>query len=230
MNARPGRIDTSQANAMFREIGRKVRVPPEEIMLYEIGKILEAWLRLVPAASVGKIRASYDEAIFSAQPAGLYTPKSGREGVKLTKHGFVKYFLMNRYPDALWNDMSERRKASLLRKLGARGLAKQSVWQIAVERLGLKISAPGYVAGALASTGKRYPENTSVRLERRTGRLQISFTNSQPTINQERVGGRRALQQAIDNRVRYFMTNIARGVFDDVKNIAKRYPGMRVGV
>lgn len=228
MNARPGRVDTSKINSMFREIARKVRVPPEEIMIYEVGKILEAWLRFIPAADASKIRLSYEEAVFSAQPASLYTPKSGRAGVKLTKRGFVRYFLLNHYPDALWNAMSGRRKASLLRRLGARGLAKQSVLQIA-DRLGIKISAPGYVATALASTGKRYPENTAVRLQRRTGLLQISFENSQPTINQERVGGRRALQRAIDGRVKYFMTNMARGVFDDVKNIAKRYPGMKVG-
>jgi hypothetical protein len=228
MNARPGRVDTSRINSMFREIARKVRVPPEEIMVYEIGKILQMWLSLVPAADVNKLRLSYEEAIFSAQPATLYTPKSGRARVKLTKRGFVTYFLLNRYPDELWNAMSERRKASLLRRIAARGLAKQSVLQIA-DRLGVSISAPGYVRTALASTGKRYPENTSVQLRRRTGLLQITFENSQPTINQERVGGRAALQKAINGRVDYFLNNVARGVFDDVKNIAIRYPGMRVG-
>jgi hypothetical protein len=218
-------VDTSKFNAMVREIARKAGVPNEEVLTHEVGKILEKTITNTKAATVSSIRATSEKSQFSMQPESLYSPKGGRAGVNVTKNGFIAYFLRNRYPDNLWALMSARRKVSLAAKLKARGLARKS-WLDIANRLGLSINYPGYVASAVPSSGKEHPENTRVRLARQNGKLQIAFQNSQPTVN--RIGGSRALQAAIDGRYKFFITQMAKGTFDDIAKIAKKYPGIRI--
>lgn len=219
------RVDTSSFNAMIGEIARKGNVTEEEVLVSEVGKILEATIRNTKTASVTSIRATSENSEFSMQPESLYTPKSGREGVNVTKGGFIAYYLRNRYPNALWAAMSARRKTSLIAKLKARGLARKS-WLDIARKLGLRIQFPGYVANAVASTGKEYPQNTRVSFQRRTGKLQINFENSQPTVN--KIGGGQALQRAVDGRYKFFLRNLALGTFDSVAKIARQYPGIKV--
>lgn len=220
------RVDTSKFNAMVREIARKASVPEEEVLSNEVARILEATIKHTPSATVASIRGTSENANFSMQPETLYAPKRGRAGVKITKGGFIAYYLHNRYPDALWSQMSARRKVSLAAKLRARGLARKS-WLDIARKLGLRINFPGYVSSAVASTGREYPQNVSVRLRRQQGKLQIGFTNAQPTVN--KIGGSRALQRAIDGRYKYFMRQMGLGTFDELAKIAKKYPGIRIG-
>lgn len=220
-------IDTSKFNAMIRELSRKAEVPDDQVLVHEIGKVLEATIANTPALKVSKLRARTEAALFSAQPASLYSPKRGRRGVSLTKNGFIPYYLRNRYPDALWNAIAARRTASLRRALKARGLAKKSWWEIA-KALGLTIAVPGYVTSAIPSTGRTYQGNTKVSVARASAKLQIKIENAQPTVNLPTVGGTRALQRAIDGRTKFFIQNIGRGVFNDLEKIAKKYPGMKV--
>lgn len=219
------KVDTTRFNQMVREIARRAGTPDEEVLEHEVGKVLEQTIRNTKAASVSSIRATSEKADFSMQPQDLYTPKNGRVGVNVTQGGFIAYYLRNRYPDSLWASMSARRKASLVAKLKARGLARKS-WLDIANKLGLKINYPGYVASAVASNGKDYPQNTRVRLAKQNGKLQIEFQNSQPTVN--RIGGSRALQAAVNGRYKFFLTLMAKGTFKKVAEIAKAYPGMRV--
>lgn len=210
---------------MVREIARRARVPDEEVLTHEVGKILEATIKNTRTATVSSIRNTSQNANFSMQPEGLYTPKSGRAGVKLTQRGFIPYYLRNRYPDVLWGLILDRRKASLIQKLQARGLSRKS-WLDIANKLRLTISFPGYVATAKARTGRDYPEDTRVRLQLQNGKLQIAFQNAQPTVN--RIGGSRALQAAVNGRYKFFVQNVARGEFESVAKIAKRYPSMKI--
>lgn len=219
------RVDTRMFNVMTREIARSAGVPAEEVLANEVRKVLEATLKFTPTASVSSIRKNSENASFSMQPQTLYTPKRPRSGVTITQNGFIAYYLANRYPADLWARMSARRKQSLLSKLRARGLARRSWLEIA-NKLGLKISYPGYVGSAVASTGKTYPENTRVRLQRQTGRLQIVIENSQPTVN--RIGGSAALQRAINGRYKYFLRQMELGTFKALSKIARKYPGIKV--
>lgn len=219
------RIDTSKFNAMIQEIARKGNVTEEEVLVSEVEKILEATLRNTKTSTVASIRATSENSDFSMQPESLYTPKRGRKGVNVTKGGFIAYYLRNRYPESLWAAMSARRKTSLIAKLKARGLARKS-WLDIAQKLGLRIKFPGYVATAIASTGKEYPQNTRVSFQRRTGKLQIAFENSQPTVN--KIGGGQALQRAVDGRYKFFIQNLARGTFESVAKIARAYPGIKV--
>lgn len=219
------KVDTRTFIQMTRELAAKAGVPDETAMVAEVGKVLEGWVRNTPAATKQSIALRFKNATFSMQPAGMYSPKSGRSGVNVTKSGFIPYYLRNRYPDALWAAMTERRSKSFFAKLAAIGLAKGSIVKIA-RQLGLTIKAPSYARKAIASTGKQYPENTSIKIERGKFRLQISFFNSQPTINS--IGGARGLQVAIDGRVKAFLYAIGKGTFSSAAKIAAKYPGIKI--
>lgn len=218
-------VDTSKFNAMVREIARRAAVPEEEVLTNEVGKVLEQTIKNTPSATVSSIRSSSENAEFSMQSQEMYTPRTPRAGVNVSQRGFIAYYLRNRYPDALWSLMSARRKASLAARLKARGLARRS-WLDIAKKLGLSISFAGYIATAIPRTGKEHPENTRVQLQRQTGKLQISFQNSQPTVN--RIGGSAALQAAINGRYKFFLTQMAKGTFNDIAKIAKKYPGMTI--
>lgn len=209
---------------MVRELSRKADVPDDEVLVHEVGKVIEAAAEFTPALQVSKLKARREAALFSSQPASLYSPKRSRRGVKITKNGFIAYYLRNRYPNALWSAIAARRKASLARAIKARGLAKKSWWEIA-NALGITITVPSYVTKAVASTGRDYAGNVAVKLFRTKGKLGITITNSQPTVNA--IGGARALQRAIDGRTKFFIQNVAHGVFKDVAQIARKYPGMK---
>ena len=224
------RVDTSEFSAMCRQLSQISAASQQKILDAEVAKVLEAAVRHTPAAKVSAMRARQEQARYSAQPASLYTPRSPsgrrhRAGVKPTKRGFIRYHLANRYPAELWKKIVTRRKASLARKIRARGLARRS-WLMIADALGLKIAVPSYVKGAVATTGKNYATNVSVGRRRSVAGVGITIVNSQPTVNLPNVGGAAALQKAINGRVNYFAQNLKRGVFRSAQRIAKAYPGV----
>lgn len=218
-------INTRAFVAMTRELAKKAQVTPDEALISEIGKVLEGAIRNTRSASKARIRLRFKTAEFSMQPSNLYSPKNGRAGVKISKNGFIPYFLRNRYPDSLWAGIVARRDASFNTKIGAIGLAKKS-WLNIARKLHLGVKAPAYVSKAVASTGKEYPENTSVKIERKTGKIGVTIFNSQPTVNA--IGGERALQQAVDGRTKAFLYALGKGTFDSLAKIAKKYPGIKI--
>lgn len=219
------KVDTRAFRQMCRELAAKAKVPDETVLVAEVGKVLEGAARNTKAGSKAKIASRFKNATFSMQPSDMYSPKSGRTGVNVSANGFIPYYLRNRYPDNLWALMSARRNASFAAAIAAIGLSKRSWFEIA-KRLGLTISVPAYAKKAVASTGKDYPENISIKIERGNGKLQISFFNSQPTVN--KIGGARALQVAIDGRVKGFLVSLSKGTFTSAAKIAAKYPGIRI--
>lgn len=120
----------------------------------------------------------------------------------------------------------EKQRIFLLKKQ-ARGLAKQGFWLIG-KLLGFVPKAPGYVSQAKPSDGQRY-DNTTVRRRSVLGFYSVFVETRQPTLQIPFVGGVRRFQRAINGRVRYFKESLKRGVFNSVKAIGKRYPGVKVG-
>lgn len=224
------KVDTTRFNEMCRMLARHSAAPYAEVVRAEVGRVLERSLQLTPVAKAQSMIDKWATAIFSAQPESLYTPQT-REGLAVRararrQNGKLLYFLFNRYPDALYSGIQNRRLDSLKKRIAAIGLAKQS-WLRIAQLLGLTIKAPGWVDRASAY-GREHPENFQVRQKVSTSEVVIGFTNSQPTVNIPQVGGTRALAAAIAGRVKYFETNIAKHVFADVARIAKRYPGITV--
>jgi hypothetical protein len=217
------KVDTSQYGAMCRELAKACDVPPEEALTKETGKVLEQAVKNTKAADTSKIKSRFDQAKFSLQPAGLYSPRR-----KARRHprrgGKILYNLSYRYPNSLWGAIQTARRADLQRILKARGLAKRSWYEIA-EKLGIKIEVPGYVKNAIASTGRTYEDVIGEKIHEAAS-ARIHIENSQPTVNL--IGGEEALQKAIDGRVSFFLNNLQRDVFQHLEQIVRKYPGIRL--
>ena len=216
------RVDTTKFNAMLARLSKLSGASYEKVIKAETGKVLEAAIKFTPALQIQKVRSRYDNATFTTQRATIYSPKHPRAG----RSGNLKYFLGNRYPNALWSAISKRRKERLLKILAARGLSKRGWYKIA-QALGIQIAVPGYVTKATPSTGREYDDVSAKTVTTKRG-AGVTIINAQPTANLDRVGGVRALKRAIDGRVKYFQENVRREVFNDIKQIARAYPGMKV--
>ncbi len=226
----PLKIDTSAFDQCVREIARYTGVSQQQVTDAEFGKVIEAAIKYTPAAAVSDLRDSSEHSEFTCQPETLYEPVSrngqrSRQKARRSKKGKLFYSLENHYPDALWAKIVTARKASLTRKLRARGLAKQS-WQRIARVLGIDTKVPGYVAKATPSRGPAHPENASASRIIASGRYGIHASNSYPLIDLPTVRGRQALQRAINGRVKFFQKNLQHGVFWDLKKIAQKYPGI----
>lgn len=214
-------VDTRQFTQMCRSLAREVGKPLPKVQRAEVGKVLEKAASYTRSASVAKIRARYADFV----PMGMdaYSPQRSRRAGNL-KGGNLVYYMGNHYPAALWSRLKARQAQLIARKRMARGLAKRS-WLELANQLGVQINVPGYVAAAVPSTGQQY-QNTEVKEETGAGKSVITIINSQPTVIA--IGGRRALQAAIDGRTKFYYDNMKRGVFNSIKDVARAYPGLRI--
>lgn len=208
---------------MCRELAQRCDVPPDEVLREEAGHVFSETIKKTHAARKEDIERSSRMATHTLQPTTLYSPRSVAR--RHLRSGRVLYKLSWRYPDALWGAIQEARARDLHRRIAARGLAKQS-WLKIGEMLGLAVEAPAYVKKAVARTRRDYPQDERVRVLRGNGFIGYEFENSQPTVNA--IHGERQLQEAIDGRVRYFLNNVSRDVFDSLAAIAKKYPGIEI--
>lgn len=219
------KVETRFFTTMCGTLSRTLAQKYEDVLQAEVGKVLEKALSDTPSAKAERLKREYANSKFTEQPPSLYTPKYGRKHVRLTKRGKILYNLSyNYHSDELWNRITQRRLANLAKKLGARGLAKKS-WLKIAQALGLSVKAPGYVDNATPVTGRQY-DDTSARKQNTSDGINITLTNAQPTINT--IGGARILQAAIDGRVKFFLQNMKRRVFEDVAKTAAKYPGIKV--
>jgi hypothetical protein len=214
--------------ALARVTGKSI----EQVVKSEMSTLLEATMNNTRAATATGIRKRHEAKKFVALPANAYAPTTltglkSRANAKIDTHGNLLYFLGNNYPPALWNLIDRKRKLDLEKELHARGLAKKS-WLYVARALGVPVSAPGFVQRAIPTTGREYPQNIAARKLIDQNKIVVSFRNAQPTVNTEQAGGRRALQTAINGRVKFFLQNTIKGVFNSMQEIAKKYPGLKL--
>lgn len=226
-------VDTSGFEAACLALAKVTGKSMESVVTSELGRVLDQTISYTPSASKAKIDARFEAARFTAQPPDLYTPRT-KVGLKRRSQahlykGKLRYNLVeNRYPDPLWQSIKVEREKSRKRKYGAIGLARKSWWDIA-QRLGLPVSR-NRVAKAIATTGKEYPQDISVSKSVQETEIAVAFINAQPTVNLPSVNGRRALQSAINNRVKAFLANLHLGVFKSMEQIAHQYPGLKLNL
>ncbi len=151
-------------------------------------------------------------------------PKKPFKGV-LTKGGFKRYYYLNRYPAAVWAEISRQRKESLESTIRFRGLSKQS-WYVVARILGLDPDAPDYVR----SMRVEHPENFHAQRVNNGGDYRLRFSNAQPTVNnpRTRAAGANRLRRAIAGRVKFFEKNLKLGVFNSLAGVARAYPGLKI--
>jgi hypothetical protein len=187
----------------FDEIARTAGVTYEEVVKSETQKILEAASKYTVAAKVK-----------------LITENAKTKPVR-TLNG-KRYYMKNRYPDALWAALQSQITTSIKRRQDARGLSKKSWLQIA-EKLGFDISVPGYVAAA-TTRGGDYPENAQARENREGSDFSITLSNAR-TYSSSIYD---AIRKAMNGREKFFKENMKAGVFKNIANIAAKYPGLNL--
>lgn len=121
-------------------------------------------------------------------------------------------------------DRKKISKEDMMEKLRRRGLAKQS-WVALAQQLGLPIKAPTYVTKAQVNKSS-YPQKVQSSQTGKRGTFVIQITNSM--ISMIAANGKGALAKAINGRTSYFKTGVKKGVFNDWKTIAAKYPGLKV--
>jgi hypothetical protein len=177
---------------------------------YEVAKIIEAALSRTDAATAASIRRSQD-ARGPWMTADLWRGKK-------------KYFLENRYSDVVWGKIQQRLAETLRRKIAARGFAKQSWLNLAL-LLGFTIRAPGYVAKATVPNVNNM-QNVDVKRTTRSDSYELYIEDRSPLL--QWANGRQAFFSAIAGREKFLRTNLAKGVFNDLAQVAKKYPGLVV--
>ena len=162
-----------------------------------------------------------------------------------SKTGEKKFYVMNRGPRKNWGDRYSRylaeeqdRQADLALELSqylpkvmkARGLTKQSWWQIG-QALGIEVpGVPSYVRNALATDSQAHVNGTGTRTESEES-LVYRIENMMPTLinprkPEEGLMGMGILQRAFDSREKAIMIGIEKGIFDDLEKAVKRFPGL----
>lgn len=206
-------IDTRNFNAAVRELKKLSGVSFRSVIRSEVEAVLSRAIKKTKAASATKIRYHYTN------------EKRANGKPRMLELNGKTYSLDRHYPDALWHQIVAFEQARMKEALRRRGLAKQS-WLVMARRLGLSPrDVPGYVESASVN-GEPYNQRVEASEKADGPRYGIEITNGMLVVS--KIGGRGALQSAINGRVGYFHRNVRLGVFSKVASMAKAYPGMSI--
>jgi hypothetical protein len=134
-----------------------------------------------------------------------------------------KYKLDYRYPDRVWRDLQAQEQESIKKRVASIGWGAKAWFELA-NAIGLTI-APGIAATAV-EPGKDARTYVSSAEEQTDSTYKLSVSNSSRLQNW--IGGRTAFFSAIAGRVGFFNQNLKHGVFNDMKQVAAKYPGIEV--
>lgn len=214
------RVESQKTVSFLKELEQKLNgtVTLKRVTDYEAAKVLQKAVALTGKADVLKMQSKVGRmrAIrVQGRWVGLYNKKTGQ---------------YNRLPNRVWAQVTAQKRILFHRLKIAIGLSKQSWWNMA-KKLGYDIEVPGYVTTALPSSGRQNNPNDWVSVKRNVGRngsYELELWNRMSKIDVPAVNGRRAIFAAIAGRISYFKQNMKRGVFDDAKAVAAKYPGIEV--
>lgn len=181
----------------------------QEIVKNEVRSILQKTLQGTTIATKASIYESQKNTEFTRYPAGGADAKL--------------YDLRRRYPDALWAKIQAQMAERLAVKVAAIGWARKS-WLALANACGLSIDA-GSAAGAEVK-GHNAAENVKATEDISTDNYVLTVQNDSPLMRW--TGGAQAFFGAIAGRTNFFKQNLAHGVFNDLKQVAKKYPGIDV--
>lgn len=207
-------LEVGKFNAAMREMGEKLAdvTTMKQILEFEVGRIIERALALTDSATVASIRKSH--AADPWKPWRTYNIDGARRKVNMNW----------RMPNRIWGQILAQQKAHLQTSLAARGLTKQS-WLALANDLGVAISAPEYVRTATVENHQN-TENVETKIRQTLGEYGIAISNHAPLL--QFTGASQAFFSAVSGRRNYFLKNLSRGVFDDLKSVARKYPGLAV--
>jgi hypothetical protein len=215
------------------------------VLKSEVGAVLNGAITRTKKSSVKSIKTNHDN-----QPGAAYgfsypgpQSKSGKQytpgqtakaqaraaRARNRKGGKALYYLSgstqpHRYPDALWQQITQARVKSLQNVQKARGLAA-SMWVKIANGLGIEVNAPNYVRNA--THWKRGDMSEMVRThEAGEGkRYELGFANSLTHTNNW-AGAGTAFRASLNARANYFGQAVKLAAKGKIKAIMDRYPGL----
>lgn len=132
----------------------------------------------------------------------------------------------------LWNEGKRGAKTAIDKALKSRGLAGQS-WLKLIRKLGfafeslspLSTKVPAVTPNAIARTGRTYANEFVNKVKLGSNYLLTLINKSPLTIKNK---GRSKLKSAMAKRKAFFKRNLKDGAFDNAKEAAAKYPGIKV--
>jgi len=199
-------IKIASFNGAMADMSRRLKrhATQRQIVDGEVGKILEAALKKTDTATVASIRLN-------------------SESKEWTTYNGKKYNLLWRYPNELWSGIKAMRKADLMRRIAARGLTKRSFHALGLT-FGQNIKAPAFVQTAVVP-GHTSAQNVASQRKTSTTGYGLRIENHSPILRYAHA--RQAFFAAVAGRVSFFTRNLAKGVFNDLKQVQAKYPGIR---
>lgn len=194
---------------MALQLGSSSGVTKRKIVDNEVSKILEKTLAGTDTATKASINASIKSKEWTTYPSG------GGKRYKLSWH----------FPNSLWGSIQAQGAASLARKIARAGWTRKSWWSLGV-LIGYNINSKGSETAVIP--GRSAQDAVSAKRDESQGNYVLAIRNSSPLL--DFTGSRRAFFSAVAGRTGFFRQNLAHGVFDDLSQVAKKYPGLEVSV
>jgi hypothetical protein len=239
------RIDTSGMDEVLRKLSSATSRTMRDVTLSESQSVLQTCLdrtKLTPRSVIDyKIQqrfhqyssGKYGKKAISSFPKISIAPKKDRtwyveQGPKFFLAAGEKDGHQQHLPDSIWAEYqqaeSERKsklRASVIDHLSRQGLPKQT-WQHLGELLGLNLKAGQNVINATVKGHQIQVEDALIK--EATSFFQVVCSTQ--SIAAARKGAARILSTVLSGRVKYFRTNLEKGVFDSLKQIERAYPNL----
>jgi hypothetical protein len=242
------RLDTTGFAKACDDLARISGKSFKEAVRAQTGAVLRALIKKTPPASKKKIAAraqkvSSLERGYLKNGDGSFLVNSekkfpGRKWLRKPseKTGKMTAYIddpTRRWSNKTWNQYEESKarwtaKLSNFEKqlLSARGFAKKTWLKISEDlNLAATVKAPGYVKKASARTRRKYDNGSGMQKD-------AGDTFFTLLVNKYRWFGmikfKRKFQRVLDDRKTAFEIEMAHGLFEDMTQRAKRYPGLFV--
>lgn len=209
-------VDISQFSSIIRDIAAMAKVTPEQVLKYEVTKIMERALKLTKVAKAGDIRDAYAKKLEGSN--------------KAKKEKYIAYLVKKFNIDArnAWQKIVERNNTERDERLARRGISKKS-WLDIANQFGLTLSGvPAYVSGAKVKGQSIVASQGAVRKTSAGANVSFEGNNSMAAALSPGGKGRFAIKDAIYGREKLFFIGLKKGVFDSIKSICAKYPGLIV--
>jgi len=128
------------------------------------------------------------------------------------------------YPNSLWGQIQEQRRASLMNRRKARGLAASMFVKIG-DKLGIPVDAPGYVRSAAHHKKGPMAELIDVHSKGSGDKYEVGFVNNLTYMNRWAQAGT-AFRKAMNARANYFSKAVKLQAAGTIKRVLDRYPGL----
>lgn len=207
-------LKTEQFSGFLRDMRTQLgsNSTMQRIVDFEVGKIMERAVEKTGKADLEKIKVRVkNRAVFNVGGRRLVTNYKGKA---------------QRVSNRDWAEIEKIRAVSLATRIARIGLSKKS-WYWIAQKLGQQISVPGYVANA-RDAAEGGPNNVLVGRIGDGDKYGVRIANRMPIVTFSKPNGRQALFAAIAGRISFYKKNLAKGVFDDIATISKKYRGLVV--